>query len=240
MKKMLTLSLLLIFLNTEAQTIIDSLSNLSFTLKDTISDKLVDLVTNKSLYVKSFDKQVEARKYEWQRSKTFWTNSLNASFNLNEGNVVSRNDSSVSGNLFFPRYNFGLTLPMGLFFSRPKETKRAKAEYDEMLIQRDITKQQLRQNIKNSYQVYITNKYLLALQDAVMQDESLLLSQTQAKFENNQTSLENFINSTKRYNGELVRKLTLLRDLNNSKTILENYIGMPLEDALNAINAKSN
>ncbi len=239
MKKILTLLLLLIYLNSEAQTIVDSLSNLSFTLKDTISDKLADLVTNKSLYVKSLDKQVEASKYEWQRSKTFWTNSLTASFNLNEGNIQSKNDSAL-GNFFFPRYNFNLSLPMGLIFSRPKETKRAKALFEETMIQRDITKQQLRQNIKNSYQNYLTNKYLLALQDAVLQDEGLLLSQVQAKFESNQTGLENFINSTKRYNGELVRKLTLLRDVNNSKTILENYIGMPLEDALRAINVSPN
>jgi len=239
MKKILTLISLLVFLNSGGQTIVDSLSNLSFTLKDTISDKLADLVTNKSLYVKSFDKQVEASKYEWQRSKTFWTNSLSASFNLNEGNIKAASDSSF-GNFFFPRYNLNLTLPFGLFFSRPKETKRAKVLFEETMIQRDITKQQLRQNIKNSYQNYLTNKYLLALQDAVLQDEGLLLSQVQAKFENNQTGLENFINSTKRYNGELVKKLTLLRDVNNSKTILENYIGMPLEDALKAINEKSN
>ncbi|HEX2532128.1 MAG TPA: hypothetical protein VHK69_00255, partial [Chitinophagaceae bacterium] len=68
-----------------------------------------------------------------------------------------------------------------------------------------------------------------------LQDEAVLLSQVQQKFETNQVSLETFTNASKRYNAELVKKVNLLRDVNTTKADLEYLLGMTLETALQRV-----
>jgi len=227
--------LLLLSFDLKAQTVVDSLSSLNFTFKDTLSDQLADLVVQKHNRTKVADKQIEAGLYEWKRTKTFWAANITPSFNLNEGNL--RAQDSAFGNLFFPRYNLNLSVPLSTFFSRPKEAKKAKALYEESIVQKDMVVQELRLNIKLAYQNYLSNLYLLALQDAVMKDEQVLLSQVQENFESNKISLEAFTNANKRYNLEVGRRLLLLKDVNASKAQLELLLGMSLEAAVNEIRA---
>ncbi|MEM1124533.1 MAG: TolC family protein, partial [Bacteroidota bacterium] len=49
----------------------------------------------------------------------------NASFNLNEGNLVR---SAETNNLFFPRYNLGVTFNLAAIATRPAQLKIADAE----------------------------------------------------------------------------------------------------------------
>jgi outer membrane protein TolC len=235
MKRLLTTLVVLISFNVRSQSIVDSLSSLTFSLTDTVSDKLADLVIEGNVNLNVADKEVEASKFGWKQAKSFWGSNLTASFNLNEGNLRSAKDSALA-NLFYPRYNLNLAVPLSTFFSKPKEAKKAKAEYEATIAQRDLQKHQLRANIKTAYQIYITNKYLLSLQEAVLRDEKLLLSQVQKAFETSvDVSMEAFVNANKRYNAELAKRLQLMKDVNLAKADLENYLGMKLEDALRAL-----
>lgn len=234
MKKIVLLILLFKISETRAQFNIDSISNMGFIMKDTISDKLADFALGMNPSVQVADKQIEVDLYEWKKAKSSWGSNITASFNLNEGNLRAK-DSTLAG-AFFPRYNLNLAIPFSSFTTRPKETKRAKAQYEGSQAEKQVQNNKLRQDIKATYQDYIANRYLLALQEAVLQDESLLLSLNQKKFEANQISLEVFTNSTKRYNLELVKRITLQRDINTSKILLEGLLGASLETALQAIN----
>lgn len=235
MKPFIFILFVLTSLKAGSQSIVDSLSSLTFGITDTVSDKLADLVTEGNVYLGVVEKEEEASFYEWKRAKSFWFSNLTASFNLNEGNLRTAKDSTLA-NLFYPRYNLNLSLPLSTFFTKPKEAKKAKAEYEGAQAQKDLQKHQLRMNIKNAYQTYITNKYLLSLQEAVLRDEKLLLSQIQKAFETTvDVSLEAFTNANKRYNAELAKRLNLMKEVNMSKAELENYLGMKLEDALTAL-----
>src|SRR5688500_10153396 len=112
------LLLLLITLNVRSQSLVDSLSNSRFTLEDSVGPALVRLaMKNPALTV--VDKQIDASKYEWQTSKASWFNNIVANFNLNERNITG-GGSDPESNVFYPRYNFSLNLPLGNFITKGK------------------------------------------------------------------------------------------------------------------------
>lgn len=224
---------LLLFLSEpgESQSLIDSIGSPGFTLKDTISDKLAEFAVNNML-VKADDAEIKGMAFEIQKNKAAWLNSFNASFNLNEANLKAQ--SSDPQNLFFPRYNFSVVVPLGSFFTRAKDVQIARAKHEKSVADRAVDIQNIKTAIKTQYQEYLSNKYFLALHEMVLQDDRVLLSVIEKKFEQNEpgTSLEALTTASKKYNDELVKKISLLKDLNNSKIALESLIGMTLEDAL--------
>ena len=54
-------------------------------------------------------------------------------------------------------------------------------------------------------------------------------------FETNQIDIEAYTNYTRRYNENLTKKVTLLRDLNISRYRLEAYLWMDLDTALKTV-----
>ena len=234
MKYVFSLVLIAFFLNGNAQSLVDSIGNPGFSLQDSIGEKLADLAIN-NRKVKVADVQMKVSKYEIQKNKASWLNNVGANFNLNEYNL---NSQAANGqNLFYPRYNLSLNLPLGFFFTKSKDVKIAKGNYDKAAASREVELADAREAIKMQYELYKANKYFLALHETILQDEKVLLNRVEAKFEKNQVGLEVFTEASKRYNNELVKKINLLRDLNNSKYQLEKLIGMNLEEALRQITA---
>jgi len=69
----------------------------------------------------------------------------------------------------------------------------------------------------------------------LLQDEKILLDNVSNLFDNNQANLQAFTDATRRYNLELVKKITLIKDVNSSKFELEALLGMKLSEALRKI-----
>ncbi|HTE25989.1 TolC family protein [Flavitalea sp.] len=231
MKKIFFACALLISIQAVSQSINDSIVNIRFTLEDTIANKLAELAVIKNPEARVYDHRANADLYEWRRSRLSILSAVSATFNLNEGNLKSSKDSA-GPLLFYPRYNFSLSVPLGLFFTKPQENKRARSMYDASVATKDAEINNLKSQVKKTYQTYIANKYLLSLQETLLQDEVVLFSQVQDKFEKNQLSLELFTNASKRINAELVKKLNLVRDVGSARIDLELLIGMDLMDAL--------
>lgn len=235
MKKIIVLSLVLIALKGRSQNLNDSLSNVNFELDDSTAARLAELAMSKSLDLKILDKQTEMNLYDLQKAKGNYLNNFTASFNLNEINLKPR---AEQGNVFFPRYNFNLSLPLGTFITKPKDVKIAKARYESSQAARDLEASNLKGQIKTAYETYQMNTYLLTLQETVLQDEFVLMNQVQQKFKDGQVSLEVFTNASKRYNVELVKRVNLLKDVNASKYALETLLGMDLASAYKAIHSR--
>lgn len=217
-----------------SQNVSDSTYSENFVASDSIANKLADLATMKNPTLTVYEKRVEADLYEWKKNKFSIFNNIGASFNLNEGNLRSSKDSALA-NLFYPRYNLNLTLPLSTFFAKPKETKRARANYEGSIAMKEVETQNLKTDVKRAYQIYITNNHLLRLQETVLQDEIVLYNTIQEKFEKNQVSLDLFTNSTKRYNDEIVKKINLTKEVYLARIHLESLLGMSLEEAMRAI-----
>lgn len=229
MYKLLFLFFAFISLNSNAQSLIDSLTNPGFTMQDTIAEKLAIVAISNNPRLKAADKQIEADLYEWKRNKLNWLPNLTPSFNINEGNLRGK-DTVIA--TFYPRYNLSLAIPISNFFSGPKAAKRAKAIYEGSQFVKEVEITNLKEQIKTAYQIYQANRYLVALQETVLRDEGILMKLAEQDFEKNKVTLEAFTLASKRYNAELVKKVNLLRDVNTSRNALEALLGMDLETAL--------
>lgn len=215
----------------KAQSIVDSISNPGFILRDTISEKLAEFAVNNYQIMISKSK-VKEMNFEVKKSKAAWLNNVAVTGNLNEANLRSSGGGGAGQNIFFPRYNFGVTLPLGTFFTKSNDTKIAKAKYEQEVYNLKGQLDLLKKAIKVEYQNYLSQKYLVALHEAVTQDEKVLLSVVETRFSKNEVGLDVYTQASRRYNDALVKKIDLLKSLNTSKLELESLLGMKLEDAL--------
>ena len=129
-----------------------------------------------------------------------------------------------------------MNLPLGYFFTKSRDVQISKANIELKKAEMDVKVYEIRQAIKLQYQAYRANMYLLALHEAILQDELVIWKKTEAKFAKNEVTLETLSSASKSYQAELVKKINLLKDLNTSKYMLESLLGMTLEEALAKIN----
>lgn len=218
----------------EQKSLVDSIGSARFTMDDSIGRWLAEYVsTNADLKV--LDKQIEAGKYEWSTNKFSLLNNISANFNLNELNLKPRDEQT---NIFYPRYNFQLTMPIGNFFTKPMQTKKAKAQYEEMKFRKETAARDLKIAVLSAYQDYSLQKYLLGIQDAIIQDEAESFDEVERKFKNNSVTIEQFSAASRRLTETLIQRVNVLRNLNVAKYTIEGLIGMRLEDAIAAIKKK--
>lgn len=236
MKYILTLFILNFALNGNTQKLADSIAYADFSLQDIIADKLSNLAVN-NFQVNIANKEINVSSQEIIRSKAAWLNNISVSGNLNEYSINSTfGNNIITPQLnFYPRYNINLNLPLGFIITRASEVKIAKITKEKLIGQRDKTINELKQQIKIQYQLYLSNKYLLTLQESTLQDDKILFERVQSQFENNQIDLEVYSNAAKKFNEQLTRKISLLREYNASRYTLEGLLGMDLNEALRQI-----
>jgi outer membrane protein TolC len=218
-----------------SQTKTNPKDNSSFMLDDSTGKALAELAVQSTSMTRA-TKLTEASKYEWRATRMDYLNNLRASFNLNELNIKG---SSNGENVFYPRYNFSMVLPVGMFFTNGKTTKKTKAIYESNVAQKTMVLEDQKEQIETAYQDYQMQRMLLALQETIVQDESAVYSQLEQKFSANSITIDEFSAGSKRYNVEVAQRITLIRDRNVAKIKLEKLIGMDLEDALKLIAGKN-
>ena len=234
MKKLVSLVLISISLNAGAQSIINDISNPGFSLQDPVADKLAELGAENYM-VLAAGKSIEMAEQDVKKAKSVWLNHISPNFNLNEFSLARTLGGGNQLNSFWPRYNINLSLPLGMFAGNGSLVKKSKIAMEQAKLNKEAEFLNIKRNIRVYYQDYISSKYLLALQESLLQDEKILLDRVNTMFENNQVDLEVFTAATKKYNDLLAKKISLLKEINYALYNLEGILGMPLEVALSKV-----
>lgn len=237
-KVLLSLSLVLlcfiISTNIKGQALEDSVFSLN--VKDSFALKLVKLAwkNNPSFDILSNNTDIalmEAKKARWS-----WLSNLNASGNMNEFTIdpssLDNGNGATNRNLFYPRYNFSVSIPFSMFFETPTNIKIAeeKVKIQHHLIeekQMDIKKQVL-----TKYSDYLMYREQLKLQKKVTNNENSNYLIMEEKFKNENISLNKLNEAQKAYNQELFKELQLENQLHKAKLELESIVGMSLEEVM--------
>ena len=235
MKKFLFFGIFLLSIKAFSQSNLDAIATPSFMMNDKVGHELAKLAAS-HYSIKIADDNIKYTQQEMDKVKLSWMNNFNASFNLNEFSL--QNSLFQQQNSFFPRYNFSLSLPLGLISTKKKEIQMAKTNNQRSIDIRELEIQQLKEAVIQEYQNYVSNTYLLEIHQLTLQDEKMILDKASQSFESNQIDIEAYTNYTRRYNEILTKKVTLLRDLNTSRYRLEAYLGMDLESAFKTISKK--
>lgn len=234
MKKLMLLVFVSIYLNAGAQSIINDISNPGFSLQDPLAEKLAELGAN-NFMIQSAGKSIEMAEQDVKKAKSIWYNHVTPNFNLNEFTLARTLGINTQLNSFWPRYNINLSLPLGMFAGNKSTVNKSKIAVEQAKLNQETIILNIKRNVRVYYQDYISNKYLLALQESLLQDEKIILDRVNTSFENNQVDLEVFTAATKKYNDLLAKKINLLKDINYAIYNLEEILGMPLDIAISKV-----
>lgn len=206
---------------------------------DAIAKGLAEIAMQNKNIGQENEANVKAAEYNYKAQKTAWLDQFRASGNLNEFTLkrtLGANTQDIPlGRAFWPRYNFGVGIPFGIFTNQPKQTKVQYYRYQAELENQKTSKQALGLQTMTLYYDYVRTQRLYELQEEAVQDASFAFTKTEEKFSKGEVPLDVYTATSKRYNTERGTKVNIERDLMVNKAQLEALLGMPLETALQQV-----
>lgn len=192
-----------------------------------LEEKLVQLAwknhpSNKVLY-----NNLAIAQYETKVASSEWLNTIRISGNLNEFNI---NDSDNIRSQFFPRYNIGVIIPLGLFVGTPAQVKRGKQL--EEVAQHNINTQKLaiRATVLKLYNEYLMYRDVFNIRTQELEETSTSFQVLEQRFKAGQELFERYSAGLTLMNQVKVARVEAQTNYLNSKLSLEEYIGVRLED----------
>ncbi len=190
-----------------------------------IEAKLVELALNGPLFLASVH-QNKITEYQLRGAKNAWMNLLSVSANYNDQTFAQTTQAYV-----FPKYLFGVTIPLGTLLSRTE----VKAATEQVQISK-INQEQLRRNIRadvlGKWKQYRLAASLIALGNEMLSDVDAALLQSEEKFRNGTITIEVYNASQRSKNDELAKLLNLRLQQDLLKLEIEKMIGTTLESVV--------
>lgn len=162
------------------------------------------------------------------KAKNQWLNLLTVSTNYNDQTFTNKNSQFSN----YPKYFFGVNIPIGIFFTRGSEIKTARENQASARNQQDELAREIRAQVLEEYEQYKSQGELIRVQSMVIEDEQALFIQTEQKFRDGTVSLADYNSASKALNNEVAKRISLQMQQKTYKLELEKYIGIPLEEAL--------
>ena len=205
-------------------------SSSRFVVSDTssvIEERLVQLALQ-GPEVQKTAHQTKIDEYQLKAAQNTWMNLLAFNMNYNEFSF-SQNTGTTA--YVYPRYNLGVTVPLGTIFSRTA-VKSAKENIEIGKNNMELTKRGLREQVLTAYKEYVAYGQLIAIQSELVNDVKTQLAQVEEKFRNGTISLDIFNSAQRNNNVESAALVNLKLQQDLKKLELEKLIGVKLETVL--------
>lgn len=191
-------------------------------------EKLVQLAWQNMPANKILQNNKEIAKIQTNMAKLSWMDNIIARGNLNQF-ALDPNFNPDAVNIY-PRYNFGVIIPFGIFVSTPMETKIAKRR--QLNSEQEINQQKLlvRKEVLTAYHNYRMYEEILKVKNDLVEDEYANLLVVEEKFQKREIPIEQYKEVTKAYNIQVEERIKVTNQLQLAKLELEAIIGIPLED----------
>jgi outer membrane protein TolC len=162
------------------------------------------------------------------KAKTNILNQIGFAANLNEFSIQKNNTLGT----YYPRYNFGVTLPFGLLTTRSKDIDIARENIGISIAQKNEHYRILKAVVLAKYEDYLMEKELLKSQIELYEDVHSTFLKIEQDYASAKIKVEEYNRAYRDDNTENTRVIILQRDLNVAVLELERYIGVKLEDVL--------
>jgi outer membrane protein TolC len=193
-----------------------------------IQRQLVELALKSPSYSAS-NHQNKINELELKKAKGNWLNLLSISTNYNDQTFAKQN---VNSPIVYPKYFFGLTIPLGVIFSQGTLVKSAKEAVAFSKDQQAQLARGIKSEVLTKYNQYKLLNQLLILQIELANDISAQLSTTQEKFRKGTITIDVYLTALKTNNEETSKGLQLKSQQEQVKLEIEELIGIPLEAVL--------
>jgi len=193
-----------------------------------IEGKLVELALLGPTYEGS-KHQNRINELQLKKVKNSWLNFLTISANYNDQTFK---DQPAGATYVYPKFYYGINIPLGIVFSSGSEVKSAKeaislSKNNQQQLERDI-----RADVLTKYRQYRAYTEMINLEKALIYDVKVTKEQAEQKFGQNQISIETFNTAIKNYSDEQNKLIALVMQQDLIKIDIEKSIGMPLETAI--------
>lgn len=200
-----------------------------------IRERLVQLALQNPNY-EIADRRVAIADYNVRKAKGSWLNVFSASGNLNEQSIKdlggSTPDPATGNNLFFPRYNFSVTLPFDIISTKSNDVKIARQNLYIAEAEKNERYRQTRRDVLSKYEDYLMHKEKLELQTRITQGEYTEYKLAEKDFADGSITAEAFKRAELGYYNQQMTKVEIQRNFTVAKYELELLIGVSIDDVL--------
>jgi outer membrane protein TolC len=198
------------------------------TVADTaVEERLVQLALE-GPELKRTAHESKINEYQLRAAQNMWMNLLTFNVNYNEFTFSKNNAPSA---YVYPRYNLGITIPLGTVFSRTA-VKSAKENIEIGENNAELIKRTLREQVLAAYKEYVALGQLIVIQSELVNDVKTQLVQIEEKFRSGTATLDLYSTAQKNNNIETVGLVNLRLQQDIKKLELEKLIGVKLETVL--------
>lgn len=196
-----------------------------------VENRLVALALGGPEYDGS-EHQNKINELELKRAKATWLNLLSVSTQYNDQTFAKPTTINGEPAYVYPKYFFGVTIPLGIIFSQGNQVKIARESLANGKDQQDLLARQIRANVLAKYAQYKYYGALIDLEAEMMNDVSVNSTQAEQNFKNGSITADVYIAAQKTKNDELVKVMNLQLQQDLVRIDLERMIGVPLASVL--------
>ena len=191
-----------------------------------IKVKLVQLAMNNP-QLKIADASIQIAKSDISKANNSWLSTVNASANINEFVV-----NGSPGALYYPKYNFGLSIP----FDIASKTKNLKKTANEnLIINKELKKHKaevIKAQVLMAYENYKEQRELVLIEKSFIEYKFAADEGAQQAFTDGEITIDDMNKMHQAYLQEKEKLITRQRDFNVAIIMLEQIVGVPLEQAI--------
>jgi outer membrane protein TolC len=189
-------------------------------------EKLVQLALNGPV-MKELQHRNRINELELTRAQRNWVNLLTVSANYNDQSFAK----NAPGTVVYPRYFFGLTVPLGTILSRT-EVKSARENIEISKLNQQQLARTIRAEVLAKYRQYRAYDQLIEMQGELLNDVQASLLQTEDKFRKGQVDVEVYTAAQRSKSEVAARQVNLQLEQDLIKIDLERLIGTRLDDVI--------
>ena len=193
-----------------------------------LQEKLIQLAWNNNPENIILQKQKVISLNEHKLQKSNWLNKVTIQGNLNE--AVINPPENFNNNIFFPRYNFSVVIPLGIISEQKYKNRISKLNIEIADENIKSKKLQTRALVIERYQDYLFKRNRYKITQELLEEEYSRHLLVEDNFKNGKTSLKDYSESLNNYNNKLLGWYQAESDFKISKAQLEMLIGVFMED----------
>ena len=217
----------------------EGLNRIDSITKDDAKKLLVAMALQNPNYQIAMAK-IKSAKWEVAKAKGAWLGMFVASGNFNEITMKGLNSGTIDPvtglrtgiNLFFPRYNFSVKIPLDLFTTKANDVKIKREALTIAEKERELKEREIRKEILVRFEDLLMHKEKLEINARLLQLELSDYNFAEKEFRDERISSDAFKTAEASYFDMKMRYAELNRNYNVAKIELEELVGAELDNIL--------
>lgn len=170
-----------------------------------------------------------------KKTKTTWLDLLSISTNYNDQTFAKPSTTAGQTAYVYPKYFFGITIPLGIIFSQGNTVKTARESVKLGKDNQEITARTLRSNVLTRYATYKHYVLLIEMEGEIVNDVQANWSQAEDNFRRGSITIDAYILIQREKNEEMTKVMNLQLQQDIARIDIERMIGVPLYQVLHPI-----